>query len=82
MLGAQVALYRLLRHREAACPSLRQLLDDRLDERQIIERFALSGRKSLIQGWRDEVASALAAIDGERCNYWQSWATGLTTLEH
>ncbi|WP_261831211.1 tRNA(Met) cytidine acetyltransferase TmcA [Leminorella grimontii] len=82
VLGAQVALYRLLRHREAACPSLRQLLDDRLDERQIIERFALSGRKSLIQGWRDEVASALAAIDGERCNYWQAWATGLTTLEH
>lgn len=82
VLGAQVALYRLLRHREATCPSLRQLLDDRQEERLIIEHFSLSGRKELIQRWRDEVAGALAAIDTERCDYWQAWATGLTTLEH
>lgn len=81
LLGAQVALYRLLRHREAACPSLRQLLDDRQEEQRIIERFSLSGRKALVQLWRDEVAVALATIDTERRDYWQAWATGRIVLE-
>lgn len=71
--ASQVSLYRLLRHRQAQCSGLRQLLEQQASEQDLIKQLRLSGRKSLIQEWRKEVAKALLEMDAEQCSYWQRW---------
>lgn len=71
--ASQVSLYRLLRHRQVQCISLRQLLEQQASEQEVIKQLRLSGRKALIQKWRKEAADALWELNAEHCSYWQRW---------
>ncbi|WP_228350975.1 MULTISPECIES: tRNA(Met) cytidine acetyltransferase TmcA [Limnobaculum] len=71
--ACQVSLYRLLRHQVAQCHSLRPLLEGQATVEQLIKEGNLSGRKSLVQQWRQEVAEALLILNSEKCRYWKNW---------
>ncbi|MDR0806516.1 MAG: GNAT family N-acetyltransferase [Enterobacteriaceae bacterium] len=71
--ASQVSLYRLLRHQQAVCYSLRQWLEQQTAMAVLIEQQQVSGRKALVRLWREEVGAALQTLDSEQCTYWQRW---------
>ncbi|VEJ56222.1 tRNA(Met) cytidine acetyltransferase TmcA [Pragia fontium] len=71
--ASQVSLYRLLRHPQAECGSLRQLLEQQIMPEVLVKQLRLSGRKALVQLWRSEVSTALFTLNAEQFTYWQRW---------
>ncbi|WP_428946330.1 tRNA(Met) cytidine acetyltransferase TmcA [Pantoea sp. FN060301] len=71
------ALGRLSVHFSGEMPLLRAALSERLTAASLCQRFALSGRKALLAGWRQETQRALAALDPQRDEAWRAYMMAL-----
>lgn len=67
------ALTRLLGRSGLPLPALRMLNAYPHDPERGVTVFSLSGKKALLQRWRDETAQALAELDAAVCARWQCW---------
>ncbi|WP_244183361.1 tRNA(Met) cytidine acetyltransferase TmcA [Xenorhabdus kozodoii] len=67
------ALQRLLLESNLALPALRKHLQQRLSVEQCVRDLSLSGRKALLEHWREETAGALASIDKMLARHWKDW---------
>lgn len=67
------ALSRLLAHCDLPLPALRLLMDAPHAAECGVEVLHLSGKKALLQCWRQETARALMCIDRQSCERWQRW---------
>lgn len=67
------ALMRLLSFSCLPLPALRLLDAQPEDPDRGVVQFSLSGRKMLLQRWREETAQALADLDATACVRWQRW---------
>lgn len=72
--SSYAALQRLLLASELPLAALRAHLQDKLSATQCVEQLKLSGRKALLQRWRQEAAQALTQLDAVRCETWRSFA--------
>lgn len=72
--SSYAALQRLLLASELPLAALRAHLQDKLSATQCVEQLKLSGRKALLQRWRQEAAQALTQLDAVRCETWRSLA--------
>ncbi|MGG2141753.1 tRNA(Met) cytidine acetyltransferase TmcA [Symbiopectobacterium sp. RP] len=66
-------LTRLLGRSGLPLPALRMLNAYPHDPERGVTVFSLSGKKALLQRWRDETAQALAELDAAVCARWQRW---------
>ncbi|MCW2487602.1 tRNA(Met) cytidine acetyltransferase [Candidatus Symbiopectobacterium sp. NZEC127] len=67
------ALTRLLARSGLPLPALRELNAYPHDPERGVTSFSLSGKKALLQRWREETAQALAELDAAACARWQRW---------
>lgn len=67
------ALTSLLARSGLPLPALRLLDAHPHDPERGVTRFSLSGKKALLQRWREETAQALAELDAATCARWQRW---------
>lgn len=67
------ALTRLLALSGLPLPALRLLNAHPQDPERGVTQFSLSGKKMLLQRWREETAQALADLDATACARWQRW---------
>ncbi|MCK8370448.1 tRNA-binding protein, partial [Erwinia amylovora] len=44
---------------------------------QRCSRFAVAGRKALLNAWRNEAQQALIALDKANALHWQQWVNGI-----
>lgn len=73
------ALGRLMVQSDGEIPLLQAALSEQLPPTAICQRFALSGRKALLAGWRLEAQRALAALDVPRSEAWRESVTALAS---
>lgn len=73
--ASQVSIYRLLRHQGVECIGIRQMLEQQLSLHDLVQLSGASGKKQLLNQWRQEVGEALILIDQERCYYWKDWVS-------
>ncbi|MEC5318106.1 GNAT family N-acetyltransferase [Brenneria populi subsp. brevivirga] len=71
MESSFAALSRLLCHTALPLPALRQLADTPTALDDIVKVLGLTGRKALLQRWRQETAHALAVYDAAACAGWR-----------
>lgn len=67
------ALSRLLAHETLSLPALRLLMAEPLTPERGVAALGLSGKKALLQRWRQETAQALMYLDGQSCERWRRW---------
>lgn len=67
------ALSRLLKLLNTPLPALRLLMDTPLAAERGVAVLQLSGKKALLQRWRQETAQALMCIDRSSCERWRQW---------
>ncbi|MGL9720905.1 GNAT family N-acetyltransferase [Symbiopectobacterium sp.] len=67
------ALTRLLGRSGLPLPALCMLNAYPHDPERGVKVFSLSGKKALLQRWREETAQALAELDAAACARWQRW---------
>ena len=67
------ALMRLLTISRLPLPALRLLDAYPQSPERGVAQFSLSGKKMLLQRWREETALALADLDIVACAHWQRW---------
>lgn len=79
--ASQVSIYRLLRHQGVKCIRLRQMLEQQLSLEALIQLAGVSGKKQLLNQWRQEVGEALVLIDEGRCYYWKNWVLAKIPIE-
>jgi len=72
--SSYAALQRLLLASELPLAALRAHLQDKLSATRCVEQLKLSGRKALLQRWRQEAVQALTQLDAVRCETWCSFA--------
>lgn len=58
---------------KSAAPMLSEYLHNPTDIASCITRFGLSGRKALLQAWRNEAAAAMKACDPQATARWRAW---------
>lgn len=68
------ALTHLLGRSGLPLPALRMLNAYPHDPERGVKVFSLSGKKALLQRWREETVQALAELDAAACARWQRWA--------
>ena len=72
--SSYAALQRLLLASELPLTALRAHLQQRLSVTKCVEELSLSGRKALLQRWRQEAAQALEWLDAARVETWRYFA--------
>ncbi|WP_437177823.1 MULTISPECIES: tRNA(Met) cytidine acetyltransferase TmcA [Erwinia] len=64
-------LGRLLENAPQPLPLLQGALTEGLAQAELVKLSGLSGRKALLNGWRQEAERALTALDNERAETWR-----------
>ncbi|MCW2478330.1 tRNA(Met) cytidine acetyltransferase TmcA [Candidatus Symbiopectobacterium sp. NZEC135] len=67
------ALTHLMAQSGLPLPALRLLHAYPQEPERGVTQFSLSGKKALLQRWREETAQVLAERDAEACARWQRW---------
>ncbi|WJY13965.1 GNAT family N-acetyltransferase [Pectobacteriaceae bacterium CE90] len=68
------SLSRLMTHTEQSTPALRLWLVQGMSVEQCVQHLHLTGRKALIQCWRNETASVLRQLDSSAEQRWREWS--------
>jgi tRNA(Met) cytidine acetyltransferase len=79
--SSYAALQRLLLASELPLSALRAHLQAKLSVLECVERLKLSGRKDLLQRWRQEAAQALDRLDPARGEQWRGFVTTQDSAE-
>jgi len=45
-----------------------------------VDRMGISGKKALLQCWREEAKQGLRGISEEEYNFWQSWSAPIPVI--
>lgn len=76
--ASQGALGRMVSHSQQALPLLRGAIVSGFSAAALRQQFGLSGKKALLSAWRQEVQTALNALDAAQSRSWQVYLNALS----
>lgn len=71
--SSRASLLRLLDQSTLTLPALRASLQLELTAPEVVSQLGLSGKKGLLQRWREETRQALQQLDAQLCSQWQEF---------